>query len=413
MNTTIFSAIKAYKDRVFGYDAETRIAFFVLLTALVSTTLCAVAVFAFAIYLLIKKYGSLYLKKENRLSTVFGCLLLVVSAVYLNYLGVLAAAFLICAMLIAFCFKQNITKQKVEDIFTLMIAYSPIAFIIAVIQKILDLSAISGRSESTFLNALFYCYYLGFVILICFYRVLFVKKQVGLHLSLMILNILAIIVTASKMPLLSVAIACGVMLLLAKRYKLFALFLSVGVLGVVVLLFFGDTILEKLDMNGFLKSFEDRFPYWQQAIDGFVEKPVFGHGLLGFLKETIDNSVLGADYSFELSNVNKSFDGLKGAGWHLHAHSVLLDCLYNYGTVGTVMFFAIVIKRVRHLYVTVGKKVLEPIMILVICFLVNVLIGGLVDCQFIGVQTFFISIIMLSVTAIYDNEIKTDWSCKI
>ena len=136
-----------YKNRVIGYDAETRAAFLVFAAALVNVVLCAVTVFAVAIYLLFRKKGALLIKKENCIGTVFGVLMLIVSAVYLNFFGILGSFYFLSVILIAFSFRESITKQKLDDIFTIAVAYSVIAFAVAVVQKVFDLSAISGRSE--------------------------------------------------------------------------------------------------------------------------------------------------------------------------------------------------------------------------------------------------------------------------
>lgn len=394
-----------YKNRVIGYDAETRAAFLVFAAALVNVVLCAVAVFAVAIYLLFRKKGALLIKKENCIGTVFGVLMLIVSAVYLNFFGILGSFYFLAVILIAFSFRESITKQKLDDIFTIAVAYSVIAFAVAVVQKVFDLSAISGRSESTFLNALYYCYYISFVALICLYRIIYENRNKLIYSALIALNLLAMLVTASKMPILGIVAAMCIMLLFAKKFKALILLCGLGVLGVGTLWLLRDYgIAEKLNMNGFVESFTMRFPYWEQAINGFSEKPIFGHGMLGFLKETIDNSVVEIGYKFNVLDISESLDNLKHIGWHLHAHNLLFDCLYNYGLVGSALLVTIIIKRLRELYKSCGKNILDPMMTLVMSSLIFILVDGIVDCQIVGVQTLFISVFLFSVTGVYSNR---------
>lgn len=405
MLNTKFAAVKEYFKRVFGYDAETRAAFLCFAAALVNAVLCALCVFAVAVYLLIRKKGGLAFKKENRLSSVFGILVLIISSVYLNYFGILASLYFLSAMLIAFSFRLNISKQKIDDIFTMAVAYSVFAFLVAVVQKAFDLSAISGRSESTFLNALYYCFYISFVVLICLYRIIFENKNKLIYSSLIILNLIAMLVTASKMPLLGIAAAMCVMLLFAKKFKPLIALCVLGALDVCALWLFRDYgIIEKLNMNGFLDSFTMRFPYWEQAIDGFCEKPVFGHGMLGFLKESIDNSIIETGYKFDIFDLSESLDNLKHLGWHLHAHNIAFDCLYNYGIAGSLLLIAAILKRLRNLYKTSKKNIFDPIMTLVLSSFTFILVDGIVDCQIVGVQTLFISVFLFSVTGIYENN---------
>lgn len=394
-----------YKSRVIGYDAETRAAFLVFAAALINVVLCALAVFAVAIYLLVRKKGALLIKKENRIGTFFGVLMLIVSAVYLNFFGILGSFYFLAVIFIAFSFRESVIKQKLDDIFTIAVAYSVIAFAVAVVQKVFDLSAISGRSESTFLNALYYCYYISFVVLICLYRVIYENRNKLIYSALIALNLLAMLVTASKMPILGIAAAMCVMLLFAKKFKALILLCGLGVIGVGALWLLRDYgIAEKLNMNGFVESFTMRFPYWEQAINGFCEKSIFGHGMLGFLKESIDNSVVETGYKFNVFDISESLDNLKHIGWHLHAHNLLFDCLYNYGLVGSALLVTIIIKRLRELYKSCGKNILDPMMTLTLSSFTFILVDGIVDCQIIGVQTLFISVFLFSVTGVYSNR---------
>ncbi len=394
-----------YKNRVIGYDAETRAVFLVFAAALINVVLCALAVFAVAIYLLVRKKGALLIKKENRIGTFFGVLMLIVSAVYLNFFGILGSFYFLAVIFIAFSFRESVIKQKLDDIFTIAVAYSVIAFAVAVVQKVFDLSAISGRSESTFLNALYYCYYISFVVLICLYRVIYENRNKLIYSALIALNLLAMLVTASKMPILGIAAAMCVMLLFAKKFKALILLCGLGVIGVGALWLLRDYgIAEKLNMNGFVESFTMRFPYWEQAINGFCEKPIFGHGMLGFLKESIDNSVVETGYKFNVFDISESLDNLKHIGWHLHAHNLLFDCLYNYGLVGSALLVMIIIKRLRELYKSCGKNILDPMMTLTLSSFTFILVDGIVDCQIIGVQTLFISVFLFSVTGVYSNR---------
>lgn len=394
-----------YKNRVIGYDAETRAAFLVFAAALINVVLCALAVFAVAIYLLVRKKGALLIKKENRIGTFFGVLMLIVSAVYLNFFGILGSFYFLAVIFIAFSFRESVIKQKLDDIFTIAVAYSVIAFAVAIVQKVFDLSAISGRSESTFLNALYYCYYISFVVLICLYRVIYENRNKLIYSALIALNLLAMLVTASKMPILGIAAAMCVMLLFAKKFKALILLCGLGVIGVGALWLLRDYgIAEKLNMNGFVESFTMRFPYWEQAINGFCEKPIFGHGMLGFLKESIDNSVVETGYKFNVFDISESLDNLKHIGWHLHAHNLLFDCLYNYGLVGSALLVTIIIKRLRELYKSCGKNILDPMMTLTLSSFTFILVDGIVDCQIIGVQTLFISVFLFSVTGVYSNR---------
>ncbi|MGN0173989.1 MAG: O-antigen ligase family protein [Acutalibacteraceae bacterium] len=404
INLKFISAVKDYFTRVFGYDSETRAVFLCMAAALINAVLCVITVFAVAVYLLIHKRAKLLTQKGNRSGFIFGALTLLVSSLYLNYFGIIASVFVLAVILITLSFRENITKQKTDDIFTMMVAYSVFAFAVAVVQKILNLSAIEGRSASTFLNALYYCYYVSFVIVICLYRVIYENRNKLLYILLAVLNTAAILVTSSKMPLVGVAVATFVMLLFAKKYKILIPFCIIGAAGVLAVILFHDTITEKLHMNSFIDSFIMRFEYWEPAIKGFLKKPLFGHGMLGILKHSVDSVIITNGYVFDLSNLEASLDNLKHVGWHLHAHNILFESLYSFGLVGTITIVFTMLKRCRELYIQSGRNILDPMMTFTMSCLAFILVDGIVDCQIIGIQSGFISIFLLSVTGVYKNR---------
>ena len=391
---------KEFVKRVFGYDAETRAAFLVFIAALVNTVLCAVAVFAVAVYLLFRKKGALLFKKGNRSGFLFSAVVLFASAINLNYFGIAGTLFFLAVLLIAYSFRENITKQKIDDVFTLMVAYSIVAFVVAVVQKIFNLSAIEGRSASTFMNALYYCYYIAFVILICLFRIIYENRNKLFYFSALALNVAAIIVTGSKMPLFAIAAAVFVMLLFAKKFKILIPLTILGVAAGVLIIVFQDVIVEKLQMNSFVDSLVMRFDYWKPAINGFVKRPVFGHGMLGILNESVKGAKQAGFNLFDFNNLEVYFDELKHIGWHLHAHNIALECLYSFGAVGTALIGFSIIKRCRQLYIQSGRNLLSPYMTLVMSSLVYVFVNGIVDCQIVGVQTAFLSIFLFSLTAV-------------
>ncbi len=393
---------KSYLIRVSNYDSETKICIFLMLFSLVNAALCAIGVFVTAVYFLIIKNKQKVLNKNNALGFAFATLSLVVSAVYLNFFGIAATVYFLAVLYIMLRFRQKADFQKINDIFTVMVLYSVIAFAVALIQKIFDLSAIKGRSASTFLNANYYCIYVSFVIIICLYRILFENKGVIFNSIITFINLAGMFLTASKMPWLGVGTVVLIMLIGSKRYKTLGILVVLAVIGGVALYILKDyNIAEKVGMNSFAKSFSDRYDYWNTAINGFLEKPLFGRGMLGFLKNSVDEGIkkLGG-FTFNFTDFETSFDNLKHLGWHLHAHNILFDCLYNYGVIGTLMLFSAVLKRLKECYRINGKNSYTPVFIIVVSGLAAVLVDGIVDCQIVGIQTMFLCVFLFALTGV-------------
>lgn len=393
---------KSYFKRISEYDSETKACILLVLISLINAVACAIGVFAVALWLCFKKNKPKVLNKLNALGFCFVLFSFTVSAVYLNYFGLFGTLYFLSALYIMLRFKQTATFEKIQDIFTVLVSYSVIAFIVALIQKIFDLSAIKGRSASTFLNANYYCVYVSFVIIICLYRILFENRNKALYLTMLFINFVAVFVTASKMPWFGIFAAVGVMLICSKRYKTIAVLGIIAVIGCIALYLLKDyNIAEKLNMNSFAKSFRDRYSYWNQAISGFIEKPLFGRGMLGFLKHSVDENIKAlGNFHFDFGNIEASFDSLKGLGWHLHAHNILFDCLYNYGIIGTVILAVLVVKRCIECYRLNGKNFSNPIFTLLISGILVIMVDGIVDCQIVGVQTMFLCVFFMSLAGI-------------
>ena len=404
---------KSYFKRVLNYDNKTKACILLTLFSLINAVLCVLGVVITAIYFLVSKDGEKTFEKNNLLGFLFAFFSLIVSAVYLNYFGIAASIYFLAVLYIMLKFRKVADFQKINDIFTVMAVYSVFAFLVALVQKIFDLSAIKGRSASTFLNANYYCIFISFVIIICLYRILFEKKDFLINSVIIFINLFALFLTASKMPIIGACVAVLILLVGSKHYKTLGVLAVLAAVGCIVLYLLKDyNLAEKIGMNSFTKSITDRYVYWDTALKGISQKPIFGRGMLGFLKTSVDEGIkkLGG-FNFDFADFETSFDNLKHLGWHLHAHNILLDSLYNYGIVGTLLFCSAVAKRVFECYKINGKNFCSPAFILVISGLAVLLVDGIADCQIVGVQTMFLCVFLFSVAGVnsYKGEKCVDY----
>lgn len=393
---------KSYFKRILNYDNETKACILLMLLALVNAVLCVLGVLCVAVYFLTSKNKQKVLVKNNIFGFLFALFSFVLSAVYLNYFGIAATLYFSATLYIMLKFRQKADLQKINDIFSILLLYSPFAVAVALLQKVFDLSAIKGRSASTFLNANYYCIFISFVIIICLYRILFEKKNIAFCSIIIFINLFGMFLTASKMPWLGIGVAVLIMLFGSKHYKTLGVFATFAVVFAVLVYFLKDYgFAEKLGMNSFTKSITDRYDYWNTALKGIVEKPLFGRGMLGFLKNSIDEGLKNnGGFSFDFANFETSFDNLKGLGWHLHAHNILLDCLYNYGIFGSLLLVIAVVKRLLECFKNNGKKLFNPVFIIAISGLAVLLVDGIADCQIVGVQTMFLCVFLFSITGV-------------
>ncbi len=149
-------------------------------------------------------------------------------------------------------------------------------------------------------------------------------------------------------------------------------------------------------------------PYWDMAIKGIFDKPFFGHGMIGMLNDSMRSDTDFIKRFLEGGSLDSLFMNMKRHGWKMHAHNILLDALYSFGLIGTLMLFFYGIKKGLRFFRSCGYSSRDQYFALTCGVIVSIFVNGLIDCEIVGAQTAVFTFMFVGVMGIYEGETNAD-----
>lgn len=416
MLSFLSDSAREFHSQMKSFDPEIKAVFLLLICSFVHMIASVIAVFAVGIYLIARRDVAADILRTggNRLITAFILLSAAVSVLNLNFVGIAACVFFFFLMIAALYLMQNITPAVFECLVTVYLAYSVFAAFAAAAEYLFGFSDSELRCSSTFLNPLYYAYFIVFAVLLCTYRIITVKKYRRIYIPVLIVNAAGMILSGSRMPWAGMFVGLFLILLLCRKYKLIAVFtVFIAALLTLFALFPDFKLFAGMRLHNFHVSYDGRMPYWKIAIDGIREKPLFGHGMIGMLDTTMK-----ADTDFwsrfaDFSGIESLFMNMKHHGWKMHAHSVILELLFSYGIVGALLFAAFCLKKGVIFFKNCGYTAQNPHFALLCAIIISIGVNGLVDCEIVGLQTVVFSFLLFSVAGLYSADSDGDGLYKL
>lgn len=399
--------VQNYLTRIFNTDPACRTALLVLTASLLSPVTSVLAVIAGGIYLLCsrKRCKRLVSDKLNFFLWAFLIVVLAVSLIHQNYIGVAATIFLVFCLIIMMQLRAVITRRFFEDLITAYLGYSVVAVLVAAIERLIHISDPMYRTCSTFLNPLYYAYFVTFAAIFCTYRLVVSPRSKAAHSLVLLLNICGMLFSGGRMPWIGMFAGTLIVLMLCRRYRLFIAFcIGFGMLAAIAFWFPDLEFLAALRLNSINSGYAGRVPYWSMAFDGFEQQPLFGHGMLGILNASIQQGDWLARF-FETWDLGRLFADMKGAGFMLHAHNLLFDALYNFGIIGTLLLGFCILRYCSAMYRNFSYHSYNPMIALIVGIIVSILINGIVDAEIIGLQTSVFTILIFAMTGLREEQI--------
>ena len=399
--------VQNYLTRIFNTDLACRTALLVLVASLFSPVTSVLAVLAGGIYLLCsrKRCKRLVSDKLNFFTWAFLILVLAVSLLQKNYIGVAATIFLGFCLVIMMQLRAVITRRFFEDLITAYLGYSVIAFLVAAIERLFHITDPMYRTCSTFLNPLYYSYFVTFAAIFCTYRLVVSPRSKAAHSLVLLLNMCGMLFSGGRMPWIGMFAGTLIVLMLCRRYRLFIAFcIGFGVLAAIAIWFPDLEFLAALRLNSINSGYTVRIPYWTMAFDGFEKQPLFGHGMLGILNDSMQQSDWFARF-FETWDLGRLFADMKGSGCMLHAHNLLFDALYNFGIIGTLLLGFCMLRYCSAMYRNFSYHSYNPMIALIVGIIVSILINGIVDAEIIGLQTSVFTVLIFAMTGLREEQI--------
>ena len=205
------------------------------------------------------------------------------------------------------------------------------------------------------------------VMVIGFALILFTEKRTTINYSLMLLFLFVIVISGSRSAIAGLGIAIITYILHHRSRNLLNIFFIVG--SLLLFSFFGGQNNAIQRMLEFDLLINRKYEYLY-AIDTFLQKPLFGHGLKNYAY--IDFSLI------QFDDVQINFG----------AHNGYLSILVQYGAIFSTIFFSILIYYLNKIYRAkieiFGENILQTKFLF---FLITyALVNGLFENTIIGIN---------------------------
>lgn len=404
-----------YLTRLANTPLACRVAFFVLVSSYLNAVLSVLAAIVGAVILFIDRSQrkTIFSDTINIITSFFILMTLAVGLIYGNIVGTAACLFFACLFIIMASLRAVITRRYFEDLITCHLVYSVFAVAVAVIEKIVVSEDALYRTSSTFLNPLYYSYFVALAAVMATYRLVVSTRAKLAHTLVLLANILGMFLSGGRLPWMGMFIGCLAVLILCKRYKLTLAFLAIISIMVAVAALFPDVeLFAALRLSSIDTGYNMRFPYWKRAIECFEQSPVAGQGFLAVLNSSIgENSELFLKF-FKIFDLSEFFSDLKSHGWMLHSHNILFELISSFGILGSLMLLFCIIRYLSKMYRDFDHNSSQPMIALMVGFICTLCICSILDCYYIGAQTSVFTMVLFSATGLkkekeYD-ELKAD-----
>ncbi len=198
-----------------------------------------------------------------------------------NFPGAAAGAAIGCVLFTGLLFGKIMTPRLFEAALDTVCATSFFAAAVAFVQKCIPIWDFAvNRPESTFVNTNYYAGALALVILIAVYKLLFTKGGRIFYSVTVVLNVLMMYLTLCRSSWAPVGVGVLALLLFARRFKLFVVFLVIA-LAVAYLSVGRHLILPRMD-DLQTSAYSVRKELWDGAAGLISRRPFTGFGPLGY-----------------------------------------------------------------------------------------------------------------------------------
>lgn len=245
----------------------------------------------------------------------FAALSIVVPLCYRNWLGLLADVGFVLILLIGLYARSVMTPQAFKGVLDIGCLMSYPACAVALVQYALWGDVPFYRTPSLFENANYYAMIVEFVLAFCLYRLLQPqsgRRRVFYGLTILV-NLAGLYICDCRTAFGVLAVMAPVMLLLARRWRAFWCLVGAGLAFVAAVVWLAPGLIPRAD--AILPDLGIRMGHWQNALRGIADHPLLGQG--------------GMTYRLVLQRY--------GGFPVVHAHSVYLDPVLNYGVLGAAL----------------------------------------------------------------------------
>ncbi|MCH3972096.1 MAG: O-antigen ligase family protein [Oscillospiraceae bacterium] len=367
--------MRLQKDTAF---ADGFLALLVVGSLYLPSSVCGIMIIVAAFYVMAdfqkreKVFNSPYFK------LLFGFLTLsfFVAACYKNYSGMVMTLMLMGMLVYGMYLRTVMVRPLFDKMLDLACLMSVPAVLVAIFQKAATFASNpSYRPVSFFENANYFGMMVEFTVAIILYRALRNHRFLPLYTVILGMNFLGLYLCSSMSAL--AAMTCGVLafLLYKRRNKLAGLYI-----GVVVLFFAANRVLPQLfpRIEAITYTTDQRLSIWHGALQGIAQTPLLGRGMRAY------------------SMIHEAF----GTYPTYHCHNLYLDCLLNFGIIGSAVLVIFGVHYLREIVHRIRRKHACNADLLFLSVMVMTLVHGCTDVTISWTQTGMLFFILFSATGI-------------
>ena len=360
---------RAYNDYIRGENIDQMWVMFSLVSIFLPYIVSAIVIIVVTARALIKKEtrNKIFSGLDIKLIAAFGVLNIATPLFFKNYLGFAACLGVLIILVYALYVRSVMTARFFTKSANVIAVMSLGCVIAARIQKIDP----KFRSAAGFLNPNFYGAIITFVVLICFYRLLTCDKRKFFMTFTIIVNLYGLTLCDCQSAYFSIAFGVWLMLLLTTHYKSVIAITVLGIAGVCALPHLTFILPRIMDAGNNIAL---RAKIWRAGILSFMEYPLFGRGMLGYMQ------------------FYEKFGGPK----NFHCHNLVIDMLASFGIIGNIPLVYFIVRNVKK----AAKCRYVPLFFAIFG---AVMLHGLTDITIVWIQTGALGAFMLSLAYI-DKE---------
>ena len=353
------------------------------------------AVLASLVYLVKKGKMKEIIQKVPRshYAIIFCILTTCVALLYKNWLGAACGIGITSLILFVLYFRTVINKNLFETILTCCCMLSLVCVIFALVEYNIITNQLGYsfwhfyvedspkyRIHSCFFNANYYAMMIEFVVLICMYKIMSVRniKTFCFYGFTILANLFVLYLTGCRTAWVPFILTVPLMFFMNRCYKYFAFSIaSLG--GTLLALLLKPELFQRMTL---VQDFLKRSNIWITAVKGIKDHPLLGEGPLTY------------------NHIYKLYGGHATQ----HAHSVYLDPFLSHGIIGVCIFGVYIGSNLKEVYKIAVNKIDIKLCSLIICFILSVMIHGLLDYTVYWIQTGLLFLLVLSSSSMYFNK---------
>ena len=291
-----------------------------------------------------------------------------------NFNGVIYSLGIFLMVYFSVFVKNNMTAEVFENSLSLCCISGLITSFISIgDMAFFLLNGGTGKHRSTlyFFNCNYLATILAIVVIICAYKFLLHKGKPLFYVITALFCAIAMYLTGSMFVWVEVFVGIAVLLRTTRKHQLLSVLLLAFATVLTVIYFVPQLIPRVQDL---FVTTDNRKGIWKISLDSIKSTPFFGRGFMTY------------------KHIVKNYPGAYPTS---HSHNILLECLMDFGIIGTMLLLIYILNYFKRLFLCRGAQSRLFFSSLIISLLLSLIAHGTTDLTFLWTQTGFLYCLLM------------------